>query len=268
MRHFIFDVPIDDLSDNEFDQQLTEWVNGNTSKFLATPNPEFLLLASKDTEFQKLLQSSDLSLPDGVGLRFAIAALTDERLHHRHTGVDLVDRLAYLSYKTNRHLLLVGGEEGAAKKTKQYFEQKYPGVRISVFNPGRIDLHYRGTHEGYPYDLAGFNADIMLVALGQKKQEQFIKQALPNLPSVRIAVGVGGAFEMISRMKPRAPQFMLRMGLEWLWRVMIEPSRAGRILNATFVFPIVVVCATLRQHRFWKACRKVIPEIYRQLSGK
>lgn len=85
MRHHLFEVPIDDFSNAELDQQLTEWVNGTVSKFLTTPNPEFLLLARKDEEFRKILQSSDLSLPDGVGLRYAIAALTDKRLLHRQT---------------------------------------------------------------------------------------------------------------------------------------------------------------------------------------
>lgn len=267
MRHHLFNISIDNLSSAELDQLLIEWLNGNAQKFITTPNPEFVLLARRDEEFKKILQSSDLSLPDGVGLRFGIAALTDETLSHRHTGVDLVERLAYLSHRSNRHLLLVGGAEGSAEKTKQLFEQKFPGIKISVYNPGRIDLTHMGTHEGHPYRLAEYNADILLVALGQKKQELFIKQTLPHLPSVRIAVGVGGAFEMISNMKPRAPRFMSRMGLEWLWRVVIEPKRIGRILNASFVFPLVVISATLKQHRFWKACRNVIPEIYRQITG-
>lgn len=264
MRHYIFDVPIDDLSSDDLDKQLTEWVNGNAQKFITTPNPEFILLSRKDDAFLSLLQSSDLSLPDGVGLRFAISALTDERLKNRHTGVDLVDRLAYLSYRFNKNLLFVGGAESAAKKTKQLFEQKYPGIHISVFNPGRIDVDGMVTTLLYGNQC---NAHIMLVALGQKKQEQFIKQTQPHLPSVRIAVGVGGAFEMISMLKPRAPRIMRRSGLEWLWRVLIEPSRAGRILNASVVFPIIIVCATLSKHRFWKACRNVMPEIYRQLIG-
>ena len=267
MKHTLFDIPIDDVSSTELDQQLAEWLNGSAQKFITTPNPEFLLLARQDEEFRQILQSSDLSLPDGVGLRFGIAALTDGRLKNRHTGVDLVERLAYWSYRTNRHLLLLGGAEGSAEKTKHFFEQKFPGIKISVFNPGRIDVSDVGGHKTRPYELDECNADIMLVALGQKKQEQFIKCTLSHLPSVRIAVGVGGAFEMIAGMKPRAPRFMSRMGLEWLWRVFIEPRRIGRILNASFVFPLVVVSATLKQHRFWKACRNVVPEIVDQMFG-
>lgn len=274
MRHFIFDIPIDDVSDTELDVQLIDWVNGNNQKFITTPNPEFILLASKDEEFRKILQSSDLSLPDGVGLRFAIAALANETLSHRQTGVELVERLMRVAHLTHKRILLVGGEVGAAEKTKQQFEKQFPGIKISVFNPGHIDVSYKGGHlpdrqadETSPYEIVGLSPDIMLVALGQKKQEQFIKQILPHLPSVRIAVGVGGAFEMLAGLKPRAPFIMRKMGLEWLWRVLIEPRRIGRILNASFVFPIVVVYGTLKQHRFIRACRNVIPEIYRQLKG-
>ncbi|MCX6714870.1 MAG: WecB/TagA/CpsF family glycosyltransferase [Candidatus Uhrbacteria bacterium] len=264
MRHLLFDVPIDDLSNENLDAQLTEWMNGTVQKFITTPNPEFLLLARKDEEFQKILQSSDLSLPDGVGLRFAIAALTNETLSYRHTGVDLVERVAYLSNENHKHVLLVGGDPGSAEKTKEVFEKQYPGIKISIFNPGQVTFPIS---DRILETLLEISPDIMLVALGQKKQEKFIHEVLPNVPSIRIAVGIGGAFEMIAGMKPRAPRIMSQMGLEWVWRVFIEPKRIGRILNASFVFPIMVVYGTLRQHRLWRACKHVLPEIYRQLTG-
>ena len=262
MRHSLFTVPIDDISTTELDQQLTEWINGHVSKFLTTPNPEFLLLANKDVEFQTLLQSSDLSLPDGVGLRYAIAALTDETLSHRHTGVDLVSRLINIAHTHHKRILLVGGEEGAAERTKQMFEKTFPEIQIFVFNPGLVTFP---VPDHIFEQLLEISPDVLLVALGQKKQEKFIREVLPNVPSVRLAVGIGGAFEMLAGLKPRAPHFMSQMGLEWIWRALIEPRRIGRILNASFVFPLVVISATLKQHRFLKACRNVIPEIIDQL---
>lgn len=264
MRHQIFHVPIDDVSDEELDLRLTNWVNAHAQKFITTPNPEFLLRARHDHEFLSFLQSSDLSLPDGVGLRYAIAALTNKRLLHRQTGVGLVEKLARIAHKNHKQILLVGGEEGAAEKTKQIFEQKYPGIRISVYQPGRVNFP---VSDAVIENILEISPDILLVALGQKKQEKFIHEVLPNVPSIRLAVGIGGAFEMLSGLKPRAPRAMSQMGLEWVWRVFIEPRRIGRILKASFVFPIVVVWGTLRQQRFLKACRNVIPEIYRQLTG-
>jgi N-acetylglucosaminyldiphosphoundecaprenol N-acetyl-beta-D-mannosaminyltransferase len=264
MRHHLFEVPIDDFSNAELDQQLTEWVNGTVSKFLTAPNPEFLLLARKDEEFRKILQSSDLSLPDGVGLRYAIAALTDKRLLHRQTGVELVEKLMKVAHEHHKHILLVGGEEGSAEMTKRRFEQKYHGLKISVLELGRVNFP---VSESIKKSIFEVSPDILLVALGQKKQEKFIYEVLPSVPSIRLAVGIGGAFEMLAGLKPRAPRLLSQMGLEWAWRVIIEPRRIGRILNASLVFPIVVVCGTLNQQRFLKACRNVIPEIYRQLTG-
>jgi len=264
MRHQIFDIPIDDLSDGELDQILHEWVVGNAQKIITTPNPEFLLLSRHDASFKSILQKSDLSLPDGVGLRFAVVALTDETLKHRQTGVDLVDRLMRIGAETGKRLVVVDGLDRSAEKVKATFEQKYPGIQLSTFQPGSISFPLS---ESIMNRLNELHPEILLVALGQGKQERFIEDILPNIPSIRIAVGVGGAFDMLSGRKPRAPQILRRLGLEWLWRVLIEPRRIGRIFRAVFIFPLLVISCTLTSHRFWKAVRRVVPEIYRQLTG-
>lgn len=265
MRHEIFDIPIDDVSSQELDVLLVSWLGVVEQKIITTPNPEFILLSRHDEQFKTLLQQSDLSLPDGVGLRFAVAALTNETLSHRQTGVELVERLIKIAHVTDKRILIIDGLEHSGEKSKSQLEKKYPGIQISVLDPGRIMFP---VSETITERVLETSPDILLVALGQGKQEKFIKEILPSIPSIRLAVGIGGAFDMISGLKPRAPHIMRKIGLEWLWRVFIEPRRIGRILNASFIFPIVVIYGTLRQHRFWKACRNVIPEIYRQLIGK
>ena len=81
-------------------------------------------------------------------------------------------------------------------------------------------------------------------------------------------IGVGGALDMISGRLKRAPKWMRRTGLEWLWRVLIEPSRIGRILKASVAFPALVTIETIKRGRFIKAVKNTAPEIIRQLSGK
>ena len=105
--HNIFSHRLDDLSDQELGQLFSDWLNGAKPKIIVTPNPEFLLLARHDKEFAELLSQSDLSLPDGVGLKYAVAALTDQKLEHRHTGVDTLEYLA----STGARLALVGGKK-------------------------------------------------------------------------------------------------------------------------------------------------------------
>ena len=98
----ILGIPIHDIDEVNLLLRLREWLLGKEQKLVVTPNPEFMLLAQKDAHFRDILKQADLSLPDGVGLRFAAAALTDTYLHFRHTGVDTLERLAKLCEETGK----------------------------------------------------------------------------------------------------------------------------------------------------------------------
>ena len=88
--------------------------------------------------------------------------------------------------------------------------------------------------------------DILLIALGHGKQEKWIAAHLPELPSVKVAMGVGGAFDFIAGRVLRAPRILRRLGLEWLWRLILQPSRLPRIWRAVIKFPILVLRAKLQ----------------------
>ena len=267
--HDLLGVRIDDLDDFELEQKLETWLRESIVRVIVTPNPEFLLLASKDLWFRSLLNKSDLSLPDGVGLRFAIAALTNNRLTNRHTGVDLVYILASLSNKLHRRVLLLGGLPSSSVETKNNLKKLYPTLEIESMDPGYIRNESGSVTipEILITQIQFYKPDVLLVALGQGKQERFIDQIRSYLPALQIAVGVGGSFDTISGTIPRAPIIMRKIGLEWLWRVVVEPKRIRRILNAIIVFPAKIVWGTLKQHKFLRACRNVFPEIYHQLKG-
>lgn len=255
-QHELFGVRIDDISDAELEQLLAGWLHEDTPRVIVTPNPEFLLEAQKSPDFAKKLNESHLSLPDGVGLRYAIAAMTDNRLLHRHTGVDVLEGLAKLCEEQGRTLLLFGGDPGSAEVSSQVFKKRYPNLAVIFFDPGWVDLVHLSSEIISRLQAAA--PTVLAVALGQNKQEACIEALLPHLPSLRIAIGVGGALEMLSGKRPRAPHFFRRAGLEWLWRLVLEPSRTPRIFRAVVVFPFVVASATLKQHRFWKACVRVL----------
>src|SRR3989338_2638426 len=108
----ILGVPIHDIDENHLISHLREWLLGKDQKIVVTPNPEFIILAQKDLYFREILKQADLSLPDGVGLRFAVAALTDNFLHFRHTGVDTLEILVQVCEETEKKILLFGGEKG------------------------------------------------------------------------------------------------------------------------------------------------------------
>lgn len=268
-RHSVLSVAIDDLSDAELSERLDVWVRSDApAKVIVTPNPEFLLLARRDATFRDRLNRADLSLPDGVGLRFAVAALTDNRLAHRHTGVDTLVEIARICARSGKTLVLFGGDPGVAALAAQTLAADIPGARVIGIDPGRVN------EEAFAMDRwvdVLDRAAVIAVGLGQGKQERvmdILRAAAPaNFPELRVLIGVGGAFDMFAGTKRRAPQSVRRIGLEWLWRLAIEPSRWRRIFAAFLVFPAVVISDTLRHRRFLRAVRATIPEIIRQLQG-
>lgn len=275
MRDFeLFGVRISDLSTGELTDLLSGWLSSDSSHTIVTPNPEFILAARRDPSFVDLLNRADLSLPDGVGLRFAIPALTGNRLSNRHTGVDTLLLLAKLCAEQGRRLALVGGGPGVAESAADAMRGQFVGLDVSVVDVGTIarDEINAGRISCDRTKLTRVeNADVVAVALGMGKQERFIETLRTfeplGLRTSRVYIGVGGALDMIAGTKRRAPAFVRRVGLEWVWRLVIEPRRFRRIFNASIVFPAVVVWDTLRRHRFVAACRATVPEILNQLKG-
>ncbi|MBI4598742.1 WecB/TagA/CpsF family glycosyltransferase [Candidatus Uhrbacteria bacterium] len=264
--HTLSGIRMDDLSSEELDIHLRGWLAGTEGRMIATPNPEFLLQSRRDPAFQALLNGSDLSLPDGVGLCYAIAASGTERLQYRHTGVDVLLHLAALCQEMHVPLLLLGGGPGSAEGTAEYLKQAVPGISVFATDPGTIEGNTVSV--SISGELIEFmnrlHPTVLAVGLGQGKQERFIRDVLPFVPSVRIAIGVGGALDMLSGGRPRAPLGWRRAGFEWLWRLWIEPRRARRILRASVVFPTVVAWGKLREGGFLSACGRVFQEIIRQ----
>ncbi|HLD17860.1 MAG TPA: WecB/TagA/CpsF family glycosyltransferase, partial [Patescibacteria group bacterium] len=221
---YLFDVRFDDLSHKEWEGQVLEWLRGKTPRVIVTPNPEFLLEARDNPVFRDLLNRADLSLPDGVGIRFACAALADHRLRSRHPGVDVLLLLAEICAREKKRLVLVGGRDGSEKKTVDRLRNFFPALEVTCVNPGKV----RGDATTVEDDaevvdrIRVLSPDVLVVGLGQGdgkrqgKQERFIRELLPLLPGIRIAIGVGGAFDMIGGVLPRAPERLRRMGLEWL----------------------------------------------------
>lgn len=264
--HTILGVRVDDLTAMELRERLRQWLREGARRTVVTPNPEIILLARRDAHFRDLLNGADLSLPDGVGLTYAVAALSGERLEHRQTGVDVLEELAALCAKEGKNLLLFGGQKGTAAKAAKTLQERYAGLMVRAHEPGEIaeTPHGLSVPHGDLDTIRVARPEVIAVGLGQGKQERFIAECVPSFPSIRVAVGVGGAFAMLGGSLPRAPKALRRAGLEWLWRLMLEPWRLPRILRATVVFPAVVAWDTLKRHRFLRAALGVAREFFRR----
>lgn len=197
--------------------------------YITTPNPEMILQAQKDPEFKRILNNSALAIPDGAGIVWAAAKLG--KSIKRIAGTDFLQVLARIGQKNGKKIALIGGGRGVAAKAGEKLGAK-------GFDCGEIDEKNIQIPENLLIEINNFAPEIIAVSLGQGKQEKFIAKLLPLVPSLKIAIGVGGALDYISGAKRRAPKWMQEYGLEWIWRLLSEPWRLPRIINAAIVFPI------------------------------
>ena len=241
----ILNTRIDAITREELGQFAFTYIQSNTQHQLVSINPEAVVRAQYDPSFAHALQHSSLAITDGFGILLA-AKLLKLPPPVRLIGVECVQYLCSLAATHGWNVYLLGGRGDTAERAALRLRQQFPG------------LHIRG-EEGIPKKIQNpkskiqddgeiikrinqYQAQILFVALGQPKQELWIAAHLSLLPSVKIAMGVGGAFDFFAGNVIRAPGFMRVRGLEWLWRLMLQPWRILRIINATarFIFLIAI----------------------------
>lgn len=224
----VLGIKIDDISLSEALRTVSTWTAG-TGKMIVTPGPEFLLTAQKDAEFAKILNEADLSLPDGFGLHLA-------GIKNRVPGTDLMAALCQLSAQKGWTIGLIGGQTGVAKKTAEKLKEKFPHIKISLVINGDEATKLKNGSDIDNYIKQGI--DILFVGLGHPWQEKVLARSKKWF---RVGMGVGGAFDYISQITPRPAKFLRAIGFEWLGRLIYQPWRLRRILNATIVFPIMLL---------------------------
>lgn len=216
MKTQIMGIKIDDVNMEEALSVAEQWIWNNpvyrnrTGKhYIVTPNPEMIVAAQKDDEFRKILNDADLAIPDGAGLKLS------GKVKNTLAGTDLMEKLAELAAEKGFTTSFLGGKEGVAKKCAECLKAKYPTLKVAFADS---DINSKVPP-----------SDILFVALGHIKQEKWIAQNLSKVP-VHLAMGVGGAFDYLSGQVPRAPKILREFGLEWLFRLIIQPWRIKRQL--------------------------------------
>jgi N-acetylglucosaminyldiphosphoundecaprenol N-acetyl-beta-D-mannosaminyltransferase len=236
-------VPIDPLTLKEAAERAAGFLSDGRQHLIATPNPEMAVLADRDPSFRRILDSADMALCDGYGLKLA-ASLAGERVPEVITGVDFTLTLALLAEQHSCSVYFLGGVRGVAAEAAGRIKKEVPSLRVAgVEDGGRI----RWIAGNWKQDvdlvrrIAKAEPDILFVALGHGKQERWIHDHLRRMPSVKIAVGIGGALDYWSGRARRAPRLLRRLHLEWLWRLLLEPWRLPRIFDATVRFVILAL---------------------------
>lgn len=221
--------------------QVEEFIAAGTPHHLVTADVSTLMKARQDAELRDIINRADLVTPDGAGVLWT-AKVFDWPLKERVPGVDLVDRLCALAAARGYRVYLLGAAPGVAEKAAAILQTRHPGLVIA----GTRDGYFRpGEEEGVVAAVRAARPDLLFVALGVPKQEKWIRRHLREL-GVPVCIGVGGSFDVISGRLSRAPQWMQTYGLEWLWRVLLEPRRLPRLWALPrFVLAVVGYC--LRQ---------------------
>lgn len=240
----ILGVPLDNLSPTEVKQRLVDILIYRRQRQIVTPNPEFLLEAQVNPEFLLVLREAQLAIPDGFGLTLAGWL---KGLHlKRFPGANIVMWL--LRYSDKRHLkvAIINRQDGLSSNEEivTALKQRYPGIA----------LHIQAVEKKKPQvalgELNRFQPQLLFCALGAPEQDILISRIIKKIPSLRLAIGVGGSFDYLTGKRSRAPRFLQQLGFEWLWRLLIQPDRFMRIWRAVFVFLATVVQWELRRFRF------------------
>jgi len=192
---------------------------------ICTVNPEFVMHARRDPAFFRVLEEADLNVPDGVGLLWA-GRILRQPLRERVPGVELMEALAVRAAERGWRVFLLGAAEGVADRAAAVLQARYPGLIVA------------GTFAGSPRPedaphilerLRKARPDLLFVAYGAPQQDLWIARYQPEL-GIPVAMGVGGAFDFIAGVVPRAPRWMREIGLEWLYRLIRQPWRWRRML--------------------------------------
>ncbi|MBI2330413.1 WecB/TagA/CpsF family glycosyltransferase [Candidatus Daviesbacteria bacterium] len=207
MKVDILGVKIDDITMAEALAIVEKWIWNPGKHYIVTPNPEFLVAAQKDPVFKKILNSADLAIPDGVGLKLS------GKIKNTFSGTDFMESLVSLAAEKGFTAAFLGGREGVAEKCAERLKSRYPKLKILLAS--------NDTETKIP------PCDLLFVALGHIKQEKWIAENLDKIPA-HVAMGVGGAFDYLGGFVPRAPVLIRSLGLEWLFRLIIQPWRIKR----------------------------------------
>lgn len=254
----VLGIPIDDLDMEQTLDRLEEFIHigrrSGKSHQVATVNADFVVKALQDPELCYLLQGADLATADGIPLVWG-ARLLGVPLEERVAGSDMVPALVGRAAEKGYSIYLLGAGPGVAARAAEVLKEKHPGLKIA----GVQSPPFSPVLEMSPKIVDEINAaqpDILLVAFGNPKQEKWIDMTRASL-SVPVIIGVGATLDFIAGSKKRAPLWMQRLGLEWLFRLLQEPARLWR----RYVVDIVVF-STFFMRQWWIMRQSEAPSVH------
>lgn len=257
----ILGIRIDNWGFEESLKKCIQLSEGKELKYICTINPEICLKANENPKYKRILNKSALNTADGSGILWAIDYLEKTngksklrktttwftslvshafKKQTRITGVDLMQSICKQS---KSKIFLLGAAKGVAEKAAKNLKVSNPSLNIAGTSAESHKEHFdkKSTDQ-----INKSKAEILFVAFGAPNQEIWIVRNSKKLRNIKLAIGVGGSFDFISQNRKRAPKWMQKTGIEWVYRLIQEPQRIGRIFNATIIFPISILKQNLK----------------------
>ncbi len=232
MKNKIFDIPVPNYSKKEILEKIIKYLKKPTGFFhIVSLNPENLVIANKNSIFKKIILSSQMTIIDGVGIVIA-SRLLGFQAGERFAGVDLMKEIIKIANKLRLRVLLIGGKEKLAESLADCYNSRYSKAKF-VGTEGVNDIKkgmIKEERELLEKIVIDFKPQIVFVAFGSPYQEIWIEHQ-KNLFKNCLVMSVGGAFDFLSGQVRRAPVFLRKIGLEWLFRLLNQPWRWKRQLR-------------------------------------
>ncbi|MEX2456600.1 MAG: WecB/TagA/CpsF family glycosyltransferase [Balneolaceae bacterium] len=229
----VLGVDISTYSKEEFYLLVQERLKDNDENspplFVVTVNPEIAIQSITDNEFKEVLKKSSINTADGVGISWAVNFLYDKQIE-RITGSDSFEKICTYCAEYHQPAFFYGAAPGVARKAAHVLCERIPNLTVSgIYSPGRPNLPF----EDLPADTQKLlkNSSVVFVALGAPSQEKWIHENLEKLTKCKLIIGIGGSFDFIAGNTKRAPKVFRKTGLEWMYRLYIEPVRWRRMLK-------------------------------------
>jgi len=223
----ILSVRVDNVTYDDALARVEFFLRDGGAHQIATVNPEFVVLAQTNKDFQRVLNATALNVPDGVGLLWAARRLGTP-LRERVTGQEMVDRIAALAAERGTSIFFLGASEGVAERAAAELKERFRDLEIAGCYAGSPAVE---EEEAIVKRVNDSGAKILLVAYGPPKQEFWIaRNASASRLKVNVAMGVGGTFDTLAGIVPRAPRWLREAGFEWTYRLLREPRRWKRQL--------------------------------------
>ncbi|RSD25215.1 WecB/TagA/CpsF family glycosyltransferase [Mesobacillus subterraneus] len=227
----VLGIPFINKDLTEMSALLTKRINVDKKTFVVTANPEIVMHAIKDPIYNEIVNSADYVVPDGAGVILA-SRILGTPLKERVAGYDLTIKMLENANQNGWKIYLLGGKEDVNSKAVINIKKQYPDIKIAGNHHGFFDME----DDSVARDILHAKPDIVLVALGFPRQEIWVSKYFGEFKN-GLFIGVGGTIDVLSGNVKRAPSFWVKLNLEWLYRLLIQPSRWRRML----VLPLFVL---------------------------